>query len=107
MAYVITLTSSDIEFGRNLTAELMKRQFSYKGVFWLFDEHSDDWKIVVATDMVDQVGPRKTYLQLSRVTKAIPASDFQLLRISVMSPQHPVYAALRSVFGSAKTVEDA
>ncbi len=107
MAYVLTLTQSDIDFGRRLVAELRSRQFPYKGVLWLFDDQSDDWKLVIVTEKVDEVGPRKTYLELSGVTKKIPASDFQLLRISVVSPRHPVYAALRSVFGTASSVEGA
>jgi hypothetical protein len=107
MAYVLTLTQSDIEFGQKLVAELRTWQFAYQGVLWLFDEQADDWKLVIATEMVDKLGPRETYLRLSGVTKGIPASDFQLLRISVISPLHPVYAALRSVFASAKSVEGA
>ncbi len=107
MPYAVTLSPSDLEFGRQLTAELKKRGFSYRGVLWLFDEASDDWQLVVATEMVDGLGPRNTYLALSKITKSMQTSDFQLLRLSVMSPRNPIYAALRSVFGSAQSVEGA
>ena len=107
MASVITLTPSDLEFGHNVTAELKKKKFPYCGVFWLYDDNFDDWRLIVATGLVDEVGPRETYLRLSKITDRVAASDFQLLRITVISPKRPIYAALRSVFGSAKSVEGA
>lgn len=107
MPYVVTLTPSDLEFGKALVAALKQEGFPLRGAFWFYDENSDDWNLVVVTDQVDRIGPRKTYLQLSKVTKAIAASDFQLLRVTVWSPKHPVYQALSSVFAQTASVEGA
>ena len=104
MAYVITLTAEDIEFGERFTNELKRVRFLYRGVLWLFDEDSDDWKLIVATEVVDRAGPRDTYVRLTSVAKQLNANSFQMLRISAMSPRQPIYAALQSVFGSASSV---
>src|SRR5690242_15620348 len=105
MPGVVTLTPSDLEFGRLLTAKLRDQHFPYRGVFWWFEETSDDWRLVIVTEKVDELGPRATYRDLTQVTKSLPASDFQLLRISVMAPKNPVYAALYPAFSSAANVE--
>lgn len=107
MAYVVTLTTSDLEFGKHLVKALEEKRFPFSGVLWIYEEQADDWKLIIATDLVDKKGSRDTYLQLSSVTAKIPASDFQLMRLTVVSPKIPLYQALRSVFGTGKSVEGA
>ena len=107
MPSVTTLTPQDLDFGKHISEELKKSGFPFNGVFWLYDEDSDDWQLVIATDLVDKEGPRETYLRLANAISKVPGSDFQLMRVTVMSPRTPVYNALRSVFGTAASVEGA
>lgn len=108
MAYVESLTAPDIEFGKALWRSLRNSdEFPINGIFWLFDSESDEWRLLIATPKVDAVGPRTAYTALSDVTKNIRADDTQLLRIELMSPKHPFYQALRSVFGKTASVEGA
>jgi hypothetical protein len=62
---------------------------------------------MIATELVDKLGPRSTYVKLSSAISNVRGSDFQLLRIAVMSPRTPLYAALRNMFGTAASVEGA
>jgi hypothetical protein len=107
MPYITTLTSSDLEFGKRLADALQEEHFPFTAVYWLYSESSDDWSLSVVSKLVDDLGPRETYLRLADVTKKIEASDFQLLRISAVSPGDKLYQALRAVFGPAKSVEGA
>jgi len=106
MAYVEALTGPDIEFGRKLWKSLREtRSFPIAGIFWLFEPESGEWNLLVATPLVDQVGPRDAYAELATVTRQIPAEDAQLLRIELISPQNVLYQALRTVFGQTASVE--
>ena len=63
--------------------------------------------ISVAMPRLDAVGPRIAYAELAQITKGIPADSSQLLRVELISPKHPFYQALRSVFGQTASVEGA
>jgi hypothetical protein len=86
---------------------LHNTDFGVKAVLWLYDEVNDDWMLVIAADAVDSLGSREMYLKLARHISGLKGSDFQLLRIELVSPQAPLIKALRSVFGSAASVEGA
>jgi len=60
MPYVATLTTSDLDFGKRVTDQLKTARFNVSGTFWLYDESADDWKLMIATSLVDQVGRRET-----------------------------------------------
>jgi hypothetical protein len=106
MAYVETLTGADIEFGNTLWRLLRtNRSFPINGILWLFQLQSGDWHLLIATPRVDTVGPKNAYAELSNITKSIVTDSTQLLRVELISPKHPFYQALRSVFGQTASVE--
>jgi hypothetical protein len=105
MPYVATLNAADLDFGKQVTDRLKTSGFPFKGVFWLFDEAADDWQLVIVTNLVDEVGRRDTYLRLGRSIAGVPGYDFQSLKITVMSPQVPLYQALAATFGKTDNVE--
>jgi hypothetical protein len=108
MAYVEALTGMDIEFGKTLWRSLRASgAFPINGILWLFQLESGEWHLLIATPRVDAVGPRKAYAELAEITKRIPADSSQLLKLELISPKHPFYQALRSVFGETATVEGA
>ncbi len=106
--YAEALTAPDIEFGKELWGVLRGgKTFPVNGALWLFQSESSEWHLLIATQRVDEVGPRKAYEELAEVTKRIPADSAQLLRIELISPRLPFYQALRTVFGKTKSVEGA
>lgn len=107
MALVASLTSADIDFGKRVTEQLKTAKFPLSGTFWLYDEDSDDWRFVIATELVDKEGSRSAYLSLLKGIAGSEGSDFQRLRITLISPQSPMYKALRAVFAGAENVEGA
>jgi hypothetical protein len=106
MAYVEALTGIDIEFGRKLWQSLREKGvFPFQGIFWLFQMEPGIWHLFIATPRVDVVGPRTAYAELSQITKHISADSDQLFKIELISPKHPLYQALRSVFSQTQSVE--
>ena len=107
MPYVDALTTWDIDFGRELWQALRQnRIFPAVGVFWLLDSESG-WRLLVATPRVDEIGRRKAYEELGNITRgAVPEKSHSLL-VELISPETPLYQALRSVFGTTKSVEGA
>ena len=105
MPHVAALTESDLSFGKKITEQLKTAKFPFKGTLWLYDEEADDWQLVIGSDLVDTKGPRDTYLELAKAISNISGSDFQRLRITVVSSRSTLFAALRSVFADAPNVE--
>jgi hypothetical protein len=108
MSYVETLREADIEFGKRLWQSLRRsKKFPTQGVFWLFEPQAAEWHLVIATPRVDKIGQRDAYRELADVTRKIPADSAQLLKIELISPNQPLYQALRSVFAQTASVEGA
>jgi len=108
MAYAEALSGTDIDFGKSLWHVLRGNEnFPAEGALWLSQSESDTWHLLVATPRVDEIGPRKAYEELSRITQGLPVNSEQLLRIELISPRQPFYQALRSVFGKTASVEGA
>lgn len=108
MAYAEALTGTDIDFGKALWQALRENEkFPAKGAFWLFKPKSDNWHLVIATPLVEEIGPRNPYEVLLEIMRSIPVDSTQLQRISLISPKERLYQELRSVFGKTASVEGA
>ncbi|HEV2382452.1 MAG TPA: hypothetical protein VG206_22015 [Terriglobia bacterium] len=111
MSYVETLNEADLEFGRKLWQMLRANpKFPIAGVFWLLEPDDGQigrWRLIIASPRVDVLGPRDAYRELAEVTRKIPAGFGQRLKIELISPRHPMYQALRSVFAQTASVEGA
>lgn len=107
MPYVDALTTWDIDFGKRLWQILRQnRFFPVQGVFWLLDSENG-WRLIVASPKVDEVGRRKAYEELGNITRGAVPGASQSLLVELISPNLPLYRALRSVFGKTASVEGA
>jgi hypothetical protein len=106
--YIETLSGADVEFGKRLWDELRENKtFPTTGMFWLFEPGASEWHLMIASPVVDKLGPRDAYRALSQVSGHVPADSAQLLKVELISPRHPLYEALRAVFAKTKSVEGA
>lgn len=107
MPYVDALAVWDIEFGRELWQVLRyNRTFPATGLLWLLDPESG-WRLLIATDKVDQVGRQKAYEELANATSGVVPRASQPSKIELVSPQAPLYQALRSLFRDPRSAEGA
>jgi hypothetical protein len=97
MATVTTgLTDADVEFGKRLWRNLnTSQQFPARGMFWLLE---GEWHLVIASEIVNKLGPRDAYRKLAEIVPPAPSDAAQLLRIELVSPKNPLYEALRTMF---------
>jgi hypothetical protein len=91
---------ADTEFGRKLLDAIRASdKFSADGAFWLLHtEPDDDWKLMVATKLLDEIGLRKAYLRLSPIMRDVYPTPDQKLRVALISPNSSLYQDLLSVF---------
>jgi hypothetical protein len=90
------LVVNQIEAGEALLRELDKRKFRIESAFWLFISESSDWRLFLATALVDDSGPRSVYTRLQKVLVATRI-DIPLTDISVVSPSHEFVRLLQRV----------
>jgi hypothetical protein len=97
------LTDEDVTFGKKLWHELATKDspFPVSGMFWLLE---GEWHLVIASDVVDKLGPRDAYRELDKVVHVPPGESSQLSKIDLISPRSPLYEAFRTLW--AHTPED-
>lgn len=91
------LTAEDIDFGKKLWLTLRNdsSRFPVKGMFWLLE---GEWHLVVASDVVDEIGQREAYRKLDASVPFNPGDASQMLRIDLTSPKSPLYQAFRQLW---------
>ena len=106
-----TLVEADLIAGWRLLIRIFmpadRALFRVKAGFWLYYPESEEWRLVIATPLVDEKGPLDTYTQLQDVLQhvlfEIQPSDLYLQNIAVMSPGEPIIKALR---GAMRIADD-
>lgn len=91
------LTDVDVEFGRKLWHELGAKgsPFPIRGMFWLL---GGEWHLVIASEIVDKLGPRDAYRELDKVVQVAPSESAELSKIDLISPRSPLYEAFRMLW---------
>ena len=108
MSYVTALDGADVEFGRKMWQSLRdNKDFPIQGILWLWEPETGGWHLVIASPKVDTLGPRDAYRELATVSRGNSSDSSQRLKIELISPKHPMYQALRSVFAQTASVEGA
>jgi hypothetical protein len=90
------LVDTDIEAGRRLLDSLDKANFPVDAALWLYSPDSDDWRLTIASNLVDSLGPLQTYGRIQTVLTTMPPGFRLALKdIAVVSPKSPLIQALR------------
>ncbi|MBI1749191.1 MAG: hypothetical protein HY234_05140 [Acidobacteria bacterium] len=92
------LREEKISAGRKLIELLDTDGIDVVAAYWLFREESNDWRLVLATSLVDSEGPRKTYSRIQVMLDARP-DEFpwlNLRNITVVSPEDSFVRVLRT-----------
>lgn len=97
-----TLVEADLVAGWRLLLALhlpkeRTKVFRIKAAFWLYYAESEEWRLVIATPLVDEEGPLDTYTRLQPILFEIQPADLYLQNIAVISPADPLAKAFRKV----------
>ena len=98
------LVDKYINDGRLLISALDKEGFLIDTAMWFYSEELDDWQLVVATQLVDQIGLRETLRRAQSVLREMSATSLSLSDISILSPQSSLINAIKSTVRRSKDV---
>src|SRR6266498_5414814 len=93
-----SLVESDIADGRRLIAALdgLNSLFQVQAAFWLYRPEAMEWRLMVATPLVDQRGPFSTYSDIQDVLRSMaPPLSISMQDISVVSPNDKLVKVMK------------
>jgi hypothetical protein len=86
--------------GRALIDELGNVEFVIKSAFWIYDKDAGEWRLIIATPRVDEVGPKFAYGvvwdALQRLGEKV--AGLSLENVSLASPEDALVVLLQTVF---------
>ena len=105
-----SLVEQDLKDGKRLLEALNKPKpngttFRVKAAFWLYRPESMEWRLVIATPLVDEKGRLATYVHLRKVLDFIQPLNLSTHNMTVMSPRDPLVKALRGALRIAPNSE--
>lgn len=93
-----TLVDRRIEHGARFLADLDEAGVPVDSAFWLFDSAWDEWRLVIATPVVEESGPVEAYRRLQTVHHADEGISFRLDSVTAVGIEDRRVQALRSQF---------
>jgi hypothetical protein len=88
------LRSELLEAGKNLTKLLAASDLQLRWSFWLYASETNDWRLILATPLVDSEGPKKVYSRIREIVSGSSDASLTLLNISVQGMQNAYVKAL-------------
>lgn len=94
------LVTFPLEEGRKLIDALEQEGIPLKAALWLYFEEADEWRLALASPLIDTKGPRYLYERIQDILDTnqenIPIS---LSNISLFSPDDPLIKPLTEALG--------
>lgn len=78
---------TDFTIGRRRLNVIGPSHFRVQAAFWWYSAESLDWRLVIATPLVDEKGPLEAYKDMQKVLIWHPDLNLSLQNISVLSPK--------------------
>lgn len=100
-----TLVGMDVEAGQRLLHHLDEALFKVSAAFWFFSSERQDWRLWIATPVVDEAGKRGAYLRLGDVLRAAEPELLMHPVVHLVSPKEKLIRSLRRIFGKTASVE--
>jgi hypothetical protein len=93
------LLDQDIDQGRRLVQALDQAGFPVVAAFWSFLPEEGDWRLLIASPKVAELGPRDAYATIREALRKMQI-DLPLHRVSAVSPDEPMVVELRIFAGT-------
>jgi len=98
------LVDKYINDGRLLISSLDKDGFLIDTAMWFYSEELDEWQLVIATPLVDQIGLRETLRRAQSIMREMTSTSLSLSDISILSPHSNLINAIKSTVRRSKDV---
>lgn len=90
-----TLVKEWIEAGKKLTEALDEAKVQLVASLWFFDPDTNEWRLIIASPLVDKKGPLEAYRAIQKVLDGLQQEELSLSDISAVSPNHDIVKLLR------------
>lgn len=95
--YKKVLVKEQIEDGKRLLDELARHRFRWAAAFWYELPEVDNWRLVIATPLVDSIGSSAAYTKLHVILRELnPPTGLSVSNVSLLSPSSPRFHNFRS-----------
>lgn len=98
------LTDEMVAAGFALTRALDRSGWPLVGALWLFDSENHEWRLVLASPLVREEGPRAAYERVAEALRAMK-TPLPLESVAVVNPDDQRVRLLASVYASNQDVE--
>jgi hypothetical protein len=98
------LSTQRIVAGKKLVELLDGNDFEVVAAFWLFSAQSNNWRLMIASPLVERDGPQSVYRRIHTMVSMIP-DEFPWLNlgnITVLSPEDNLVQLLRKAVHTDK-----
>jgi hypothetical protein len=85
------------EAAQTLIRTLDKSDFPVPSALWLYIADGDEWRLIIATPIVESYGPSEGYRRFQRLAEGLLQGPQLLRSISLVSPSDALIVALGSV----------
>jgi hypothetical protein len=92
--FIQILVDEKINAGLAIQEELRKDRFKINSAFWCRIPESGYWRLVIASPLVDRIGPLEGYKRLHSVLDRLGIRGEFSGSISLLSPHDPTYQGL-------------
>ena len=90
------LVDTQIDDGERIIEQLDEDGFEVDSAFWIFKSDREKWDFVIATSLVAQIGPKKSYDRLRSSLDKLPESiKSQMLEMSLVKPEDFIVTLLK------------
>jgi hypothetical protein len=87
------LVEGDIDTGRKLVEALDSARFPVSAALWLYTTEWDEWRLLIASPVVDEKGPKKSYAKIRATLSKLPAT-ISIKNVSAVSPKEKLIQLL-------------
>lgn len=95
-----SLVDARFESGESLLRRLDAKGIPVTAAFWLRMSEEDDWRLVLASPLVDELGPKASYQRVQSATAPLLLDGISLADISLLSPKHDIIKLMGHAVGT-------
>lgn len=101
-----SLSDSMIKAGAKLVARLDAEQSEVTSAFWLYLSEDKVWKLIIASPLVDSLGPREYYKKIVDANSAASEDEevISLNDIGVTNPSNQIVQLLTFAIGTGDVI---
>jgi hypothetical protein len=88
-----TLLTADKDAGRAVIDRLRGGGLDVRLAFWAFPTEDDEWRLYVASPVVDEAGPTEAYRRIHRILRPMPGPEIDPLQIKAIGLKDSLYTA--------------